>query len=37
VLAAVRRADGAERAVEARVGFVERAGARVAMVSVCAT
>ena len=34
VVAPVRRGDGAERAVEARVGFVERAGARLAMVSV---
>ncbi len=34
VMAPVRRADGTERTVEARVGFVERAGVRVAMVSV---
>ncbi|MEA2596538.1 MAG: fold [Thermomicrobiales bacterium] len=34
VVTTVRRADGTERVVEARVGFVERAGARAAMVSV---
>ena len=34
VVAPVRRADGTGRSVEARVGFVERAGERVAMVSV---
>ena len=34
VVATVQRADGSQREVEARVGFVERAGTRLAMVSV---
>ncbi|MDP9354041.1 MAG: PAS domain S-box protein [Chloroflexota bacterium] len=34
VVATVRRADGVAQVVEARVGFVERAGTRLAMVSV---
>ncbi len=34
VVATVQRADGTPRVVEARVGFVERAGTRLAMVSV---
>ena len=34
VVTSVQRADGSERVVEARVGFVEREGTRLAMVSV---